>query len=138
MLESVIVAFHLLTAICIIGLVLVQQGKGADAGASFGAGASATVFGSQGSATFFSKLTALLAAIFFATSLGLAYFAKSKANDIGLLGLPDAVITEEAAIIPTLDEQLPIENNISNDVPVISDDLLVIEETSNNEDNKQE
>ena len=71
MLETVVVVFHLLAALGVITLVLLQQGKGADAGASFGAGASNTVFGSQGSSTFLSKFTAILAAGFFITSLGL-------------------------------------------------------------------
>ncbi len=70
MLETVVIVVHLLGALGIVGFVLIQQGKGADAGASFGAGASATVFGSQGSATFLSRATAILAAIFFITSLG--------------------------------------------------------------------
>lgn len=64
MLETVIVVLHLLGAIGIVVLVLLQQGKGADAGASFGSGASATVFGSQGSSTFLSKFTGILAAAF--------------------------------------------------------------------------
>ena len=76
MLETVVIVVHLLGAIGVVGLVLLQQGKGADAGASFGAGASATVFGSQGSATFLSRFTAILAASFFITSLGLSFFAK--------------------------------------------------------------
>lgn len=62
MLETVVVVFHLLAALGVVALVLLQQGKGADAGASFGAGASNTVFGSQGSSTFLSKFTAILAA----------------------------------------------------------------------------
>lgn len=78
LLESVIVIVHLIVALGVIVLVLVQHGKGADMGASFGAGASNTVFGSQGSANFLSRTTAVLVAIFFATSLGLAYYAKSK------------------------------------------------------------
>lgn len=64
MLETVVIVVHLLVALAVVGLVLVQQGKGADAGASFGSGASATVFGSQGSATFLSRVTAILAATF--------------------------------------------------------------------------
>ena len=72
MIETVIVVLHLLVAIAVVGLVLMQQGKGAEAGASFGSGASATVFGSQGSGTFLSRVTAILAAVFFVTSLGLA------------------------------------------------------------------
>ena len=75
MLNNILLVFHVLVSIGIIGLILLQQGKGADAGAAFGAGASGTVFGSQGSSTFLSRATAILAALFFATSLGLAYLA---------------------------------------------------------------
>jgi len=64
---------HILLALMIIGLVLMQRGKGAEAGAGFGSGASGTVFGARGTATLFSKLTAVFAALFFTTSLLLAY-----------------------------------------------------------------
>ncbi|MET0659971.1 MAG: preprotein translocase subunit SecG [Steroidobacteraceae bacterium] len=64
---------HVLLAVGIVGLVLLQRGKGADAGAGFGAGASGTVFGARGSASFLSRTTATLAALFFVTSLALAY-----------------------------------------------------------------
>jgi preprotein translocase subunit SecG len=70
MLETVVVVFHLLAALGVVVLVLLQQGKGAEAGASFGAGASNTVFGSQGSSTFLSKFTAILAARFLHNHLG--------------------------------------------------------------------
>ena len=73
MLRGFILAVHVLLALMIIGLVLMQRGKGAEAGAGFGAGASGTVFGARGTATLFSKLTAVFAALFFATSLLLAY-----------------------------------------------------------------
>src|SRR3546814_4662673 len=82
MLQTVVIVVHLLVALGVVALVLLQQGKGADAGASFGSGASATVFGSQGSATFLSRLTAILAGVFFVTSLGLAFFAKQKADQL--------------------------------------------------------
>jgi len=74
-----ILAIHLLTALVIIGLILMQQGKGAEAGASFGAGASQTLFGSSGSWNFFSRMTAIFAAIFFVTSITLAVIAKNSA-----------------------------------------------------------
>src|SRR3989304_5002763 len=75
MLESLITILHAFLCFAIVGLVLLQRGKGADAGAGFGAGASGTVFGARGSATFFSKLTAVLATLFFVTSMSLAWFA---------------------------------------------------------------
>ena len=75
MLQHVITFVHGLLCFAIIALVLLQRGKGADAGAGFGAGASGTVFGARGSATFFSKMTAILATLFFVTSVSLAWFA---------------------------------------------------------------
>ena len=73
MLRGFILAVHVSLALMIIGLVLLQRGKGAEAGAGFGSGASGTVFGARGTSTLFSKLTAVFAALFFATSLLLAY-----------------------------------------------------------------
>ena len=75
---SVVLTIHLLVALAIIGLVLIQHGKGADAGASFGGGSSQTVFGSRGSATFLSRLTAIMATLFFITSITLAYMSASQ------------------------------------------------------------
>ncbi len=73
--QTALLLIHVLAAIAMVGLILMQQGKGADAGAAFGSGASATVFGSQGSSSFVTRLTAGLATLFFVTSLSLAYFA---------------------------------------------------------------
>ena len=75
MIETIVLFGHLVVAGLIIALVLLQRGKGAEAGTGFGAGASGTVFGSRGSASFFSRATAVLATLFFATSLALAYFS---------------------------------------------------------------
>jgi preprotein translocase subunit SecG len=75
MLQTIVLLTHLVVASLIIVLVLIQRGKGADAGTGFGAGASGTVFGSRGSSSFFSRATGILATLFFATSLSLAYFA---------------------------------------------------------------
>jgi preprotein translocase subunit SecG len=73
MLRGVILGVHVLLAMMIIGLVLLQRGKGAEAGAGFGSGASGTVFGARGTSTLFSKLTAVFAGLFFVTSLSLAW-----------------------------------------------------------------
>ena len=112
MLETVVVVFHLLAALGVVALVLLQQGKGADAGASFGAGASNTVFGGQGTSTFLSKFTGILAAAFFITSLGLGYFAKEKAHELTQVGLPDPAVMEvkqkpAADDVPVLEGQKP-------------------------------
>ncbi|MBX8492446.1 preprotein translocase subunit SecG [Pseudomonas cichorii] len=112
MLETVVIVFHLLGALGVVVLVLLQQGKGADAGASFGAGASNTVFGGQGTSTFLSKFTAILAAAFFITSLGLGYFAKEKAQGLNQAGLPDTTVLETKQKpatddVPVLEAQKP-------------------------------
>jgi preprotein translocase subunit SecG len=75
---NVAIVVHVLVAIAIIGLVLLQHGKGADMGSGFGGGASGSLFGATGSANFLSRTTAVLAAVFFASSLALAYFATQR------------------------------------------------------------
>ncbi|MBU1365922.1 MAG: preprotein translocase subunit SecG [Gammaproteobacteria bacterium] len=80
---SLLLTVHILVAIVIIGLVLMQHGKGADMGAAFGSGASGSLFGATGSANFLSRTTGILAAVFFATSLTLAYVASSKPKTTG-------------------------------------------------------
>jgi preprotein translocase subunit SecG len=74
---------HVLVALAIIGLVLLQHGKGADMGSGFGGGASSSLFGATGSANFLSRTTAVLATVFFLSSLGLAYFATTKPREGG-------------------------------------------------------
>ena len=74
----VVLAFHVVVAVAVVALVLLQHGKGADVGAAFGGGASGSLFGATGSANFLSRATALLATIFFLTSLGLAYVASHR------------------------------------------------------------
>jgi len=75
---TLILVVHVLAALGVIGLVLLQHGKGADVGAAFGSGASGSLFGATGSANFLSRTTAILAAVFFLSSLGLAYLANAK------------------------------------------------------------
>ncbi len=79
---QVIIVIHIILGLAIIGLILMQQGKGADAGATFGGGASGSVFGAQGAASFLSRTTAILAALFFATSLGLAWLNSNKSATV--------------------------------------------------------
>jgi len=78
--EQIILVIHILASIGVIALVLIQQGKGAEVGASFGSGASQTIFGSQGSGSFLTRATAVLITIFFITSLSLGYLANHKAH----------------------------------------------------------
>ena len=87
---SIVLMVHVLAAIGVIGLVLVQHGKGADMGAACGSGASGSLFGSSGSANFLSRTTAVLAVVFFLTSLSLAYMASNKPRTTGSV-MQDAV-----------------------------------------------
>ena len=82
-LMNVAIVVHVLVAMAIVGLVLLQHGKGADMGSGFGGGASGSLFGATGSANFLSRTTAVLAALFFASSLGLAYLATTKPREAG-------------------------------------------------------
>lgn len=82
---SVVLTVHILVALAIIGLVLMQHGKGADMGAAFGSGSSGSLFGASGSANFLSRTTAVLATVFFLTSLSLAYIASGKPKTAGSL-----------------------------------------------------
>jgi len=100
MLQQILLVIHVLLSISIIGLVVLQRGKGADAGAGFGSGASGTVFGARGSSTFFSKLTAVLATCFFVTSLSLAYLASHRGTT-GPKSLVEQVPVTAPAPTPT-------------------------------------
>ena len=80
---SVILAIQMLTALAMIGLILIQHGKGADMGASFGGGSSGSLFGASGSANFLSRTTGVLAAVFFVATLPLAYIGNSRAPTTG-------------------------------------------------------
>lgn len=92
---SLVLTVHILAALGIIGLVLMQHGKGADMGAAFGSGASGSLFGASGSANFLSRTTAVLAAVFFVTSLTLAYAASTKPKTAGSV-MQDAVKSQTA------------------------------------------
>lgn len=83
--ETVIWVVHVLTAISVVVLVLLQHGKGADMGAAFGSGSSGSLFGASGSANFLSRTTGALAALFFITSLGLTYFSSHKTEGGGVM-----------------------------------------------------
>ncbi|HVS22099.1 MAG TPA: preprotein translocase subunit SecG [Gammaproteobacteria bacterium] len=93
MLHSIVLVVHALVALMIIGLVLLQRGKGAEAGTGFGAGASGTVFGARGSANFLSHATGVLATLFFMTSLALAYLSTQRTTPTSVL---DSVPAQQA------------------------------------------
>ncbi len=113
--EQIVLVVHLLVAISIIGLIMIQQGKGADMGASFGAGASQTLLGSDGSGNVLTRATAWLVVLFFASSFGLAIIANGKSGAINDLDLDiPALVVDEAS--PT-DSELPV---IETEVPEAS------------------
>jgi len=92
--ETLIWVVHILAAVSVVGLVLLQHGKGADMGAAFGSGSSGSLFGSSGSANFLSRTTGVLAAVFFATSLGLTYISSHKTENKGVM---DKVIPAQSS-----------------------------------------
>jgi preprotein translocase subunit SecG len=101
-LKTLIIVVQLLSAAGIIGLVLLQHGKGADMGAAFGSGASGSLFGATGSANFLSRSTAVLAAVFFVTTLALTYLGSTKSqSSAGVLGaMPSAPVVAASAVSP--------------------------------------
>ncbi|MCW8907206.1 MAG: preprotein translocase subunit SecG [Sedimenticola sp.] len=105
--HTILVVVHLFLALGVIGLVLMQHGKGADAGAAFGSGSSGTVFGAAGSANFLSRATAVLATLFFLTSLGLAWFAMQSVERPGLMTEPQAPAIEIPAAPPAPTSEVP-------------------------------
>ncbi|MDA9909127.1 preprotein translocase subunit SecG [Gammaproteobacteria bacterium] len=106
-----IIFVHVIAAVAITGLVLIQQGKGADMGASFGSGASQTIFGSSGSGNVLSKSTSIIAVVFFITSLGLAVIARQQAD----------LSIEDSGLIQNLDEitQAPAEPGLADEIPFV-------------------
>lgn len=132
--KAVLIA-HTLIALGIIALVLMQRGKGADAGAAFGAGASGTVFGARGSGSFFSRATAILATAFFVSSLTLAYMSSQRSTGpASLLDEAEIVVTPES-VSPASDEALsapdmpPIESASDDaELPALDDALPATDE----------
>ena len=100
--ESAILLAHVLIAAALVVLILLQRGKGADAGAAFGGGSSQTVFGSAGGVGFMVKLTAVLSALFFVTSFSLAMYAKQRAEMGAQAGVP---VVEESSPEQSAPEQ---------------------------------
>ncbi len=113
--HTVLVIAHVFICAGLIGFVLIQHGKGADAGAAFGSGASATVFGSQGSASFLTRITAALATGFFLTSLTLAYFSGQKIEPKSIVdkvpSAPTTIVPEAPAVNTNELPPAPAQNN---------------------------
>ena len=134
--ESFLIGIHVLAAIAITGLVLIQHGKGADMGASFGGGASNTMFGSSGSGNFLTKSTTLLTVVFFVTSLGLAIIAKQRAE----MGVQDSSLISGDLNELTIEQQNAARQAQDSDIPVIdtegaeaTGDIPVLEEDNAND-----
>ena len=108
---QVIIVIHVMLGLGIIGLIMIQQGKGADAGATFGSGASGSVFGAQGAASFLSRTTAILASLFFLTSLGLAIIngRQESSNDL----MDPSAIEQSTKAVPEVD------NSKAAEIPAI-------------------
>ncbi len=116
--QTILLVLQVLVAVSLIGLILIQHGKGADAGAAFGSGSSGTVFGAQGSGNFLTKATAVLAAVFLANSLALAYMSHQRV-DSGVTSIMEsapvtAPVEEETS--PIVDDR-PVQQ--SSEIPAI-------------------
>jgi preprotein translocase subunit SecG len=139
--QKIILIIHTLIALSIIALVLLQRGKGADAGAGFGAGASGTVFGARGSGSFFSRMTAVMATAFFISSLTLAYLSSQRPTEPESLlqGSPvleetveEAPVIEEAAPEGDMPALEPVENEVvegEGDMPTLEPEAPAEEDT---------
>ena len=113
LLHTAILVAHIIASISIIGFVLLQHGKGADMGAAFGSGASGSLFGATGSANFLSRVTAVLAAVFFLTSLALSYIATSSPRVSG--SVMDAAPAQTAPATPAPTPVVP--DSKAKDIP---------------------
>ena len=123
--QTIVLSAHTIIALLIIVLVLLQKGKGAEAGAAFGSGASDTVFGAKGSSNFFSRATAILATAFFVSSLSLAYLSSQQAD------VPDSLL--ESVVIETNDisnQEVPNEDN-NTDTSIESMPSIISSEMEN-------
>jgi preprotein translocase subunit SecG len=121
--EQIILIAHLLIALAIIGLIMLQQGKGAEMGASFGSGASQTLFGSDGSTNMLTRGTALLATAFFATSFALAIVARDQAAVSDELDIPIPVAQQIELVddfdLPVAEEDGPPVMSAEDDIPEV-------------------
>ncbi|CAH9016436.1 preprotein translocase subunit SecG [Candidatus Nitrosacidococcus sp. I8] len=119
--HSLLLIIHLIVSVILVGLVLIQHGKGADEGASFGSGASATVFGASGSANFLTRASAIFATMFFITSLSLAYFSNRDTQSRSITEIvKPKIVADENMVIPPL----PPEGNEVNGTKVQIDEKI--------------
>jgi len=135
-LETLVLVVHVLASLAIIGLVLIQQGKGADAGSGFGSGAAGTVFGSSGAGNFLTKTTTMIAIGFFVTSFGLAIFAKQKSESLRTLGIPAVTQQAESSELPEIaldkvESELPDVEQSASEIPAAANDAATDSEVPN-------
>ncbi len=143
-LQKVVLVAHTLIALLIIIMVLLQRGKGADAGAAFGSGASGTVFGARGSASFFSRTTAVLATAFFVSSLALAYLSSqttagpsSLLDDAPVLEQPAAGSDDEVPEPAAEPVELPSIEDDASSLPALEDDVAIPDEVPAGDDSTE-
>ena len=121
--ETLLLVVHVVAALAIIGLVLMQHGKGADMGAAFGGGASGSVFGATGSANFLSRATAIVATVFFLTSMGLTWFYAHKRDAKGIMATepatqaPGSVPGPAAVPVPAPEKPAVVADSKAKDIP---------------------
>lgn len=142
-LYSVLVSIDVLLAIAIIGLILIQHGKGADVGAAFGSGSSGTVFGSQGSASFLTRATAILATLFFVNSLALAYLASNRPEAESVINsveqteitapATDASDVNSMSATESDTDDVPSVESMTSDIPEMADEAMDMDASEMNE-----
>ncbi len=116
--ETLVWSVHVILALIIIVLVLLQHGKGADMGAAFGSGSAGSLFGASGSASFLSRSTGVAAALFFATSMGLTYFSANRVDDAGVMGSVMENVEQSIDSSVQVEAKPAAGGAIQNDVPV--------------------
>ena len=111
--ENLILIVHVVASLAVIGLVLIQHGKGADAGAAFGGGSSGSVFGAQGSSNFLTRVTSISVTVFFCTSIALAFVASSKHETSAAFD----IAVENSELVEKDTQEVTDKNSVSQDIP---------------------
>lgn len=132
-LETVLLILLIVDALALIGLVLIQQSKGADVGAAFGSGTAGTMFGPSGGASFLVKLTTILAILFFVITFALAYTAKQRADRLGGVEFREDTATEMASDIPDVDSNTVVDETTvleGDEIPILPSPEAGVEDSS--------
>ena len=111
--ENLILIIHVVASLAVIGLVLIQHGKGADAGAAFGGGSSGSVFGARGSSNFLTRATSISVTVFFCTSIALAFVASSKHETSAAFD----IAVENSELVEKDTQEITDKNSVSQDIP---------------------